>query len=149
MAFVEELEKLKPCRTALIWAKDYDSLQSAWDACPNGSWMLWLIGKKAAGKVGSSERRKLVLCAVDCARTAWQWMPDEGKRALELTERYGNGDESVTLDMLRAAAVAASYAAYAASVVFAAHTSHAATLKVCSDIVRKHYPSPPELYMKG
>ena len=94
--------------------------------------MLWLLGK-IAGKPGSDSRRKLVLCSAKCARTAWEWMPPEGKKAVCLAEKYGEGDKTITLKQLRITASAAYTAACAADATAnAAYAADAADEVACA-----------------
>jgi len=129
------------CSSSIEWSKNYEDSQQAWEACERGDWMLWLISWKA-GKFGSDSRKKLVLVACECARLAWKWMPDEGRTAIILTEKWANGDSSISRNDLSnaaaaanaaattnaaAAANAAAYAAaYAAAATNAAHYAAAA-----------------------
>ena len=133
--YIEYLENLNACSEPIKWSKQFETSQDAWENCERGDWMLWLLGK-IAGKPGSDSRRKLVLCSAKCARTAWEWMPPEGKKAVCLAEKYGEGDKTITLKQLRIAAYAAytaadaayaaAHAAYASVAAYAAYASDAA-----------------------
>jgi len=119
-----ELSAKHACVEAVRFAEGYESFKAAWDACPRGDWLLWWISKTIAAKQGP-ERRRLVRVACQCARLALPYV-EAGEtrplRAIEIAERWANGDESVTLAEVRAAydaaadaaAAAASYASYAA-----------------------------------
>ena len=166
--YIKKLNEMDACSSGIEWSKNYEDSQQAWEACERGDWMLWLISWKA-GKFGSDSRKKLVLVACECARLAWKWMPDEGRTAIILTEKWANGDSSISRNDLSNAAAAtnaayaAHYAAAAAAAAaaatnaaaYAAHYAAAAanaaayaasaatknnTLKQCANIVRKHYP---------
>jgi hypothetical protein len=135
--------------------------------------MLWLLGRLAGNDPASPERRKLTLAACACARLALKRVPDGAERplkAIETAERWGRGEDGVTLDGVReasraaaayaaayayaAAACAAAYAcadaaaAAAAAAAYAAYAADAAAARAkvlakCADIVREFYPKPP------
>ena len=115
----EKLFALRACWEAGEFADQFVSLQAAWDACPRGDWLLWLIGK-TCGLVGSDERRKLVGVCAEIAREVLpifaNRFPDDDRmqKCIELCERYANGDWSVSLENLRDASDAAYDAAAAA-----------------------------------
>ncbi len=158
------LEKLNACDDAVKWASKQKNRQQAWDDCERGDWMLWYAGK-LSGEPESNKRRKLVLCACECARLALKYVPKGEKRplkAIETAESWareeGGGIEDVkyaaraAYAAAGAAADAAAYAAYAAAYAayVAAYAADAAayarnkTLLKCVDIVRKHYPKYPK-----
>ena len=166
------LKALDPCPDALAWAKKQRTPAAAWKACKRGDWMLWLLGR-LSGPPESASRKKLVLCACECARLALKYVPaGEGRprRAIETAEAWVRGTAGVTLADVQAAAhaaYAAAHAAYAAAAYAAAAAARAAdaadaaaraaaraadayaasqkTLAVCAAIVRKHYPKAPKL----
>jgi len=163
-AWIKKLLKLNPCSEAVEYARSYETLDAAWQDCARGDWMLWLIGKRDTGE---TSRKRLVLAACACARTALQYIPDGENRpliAIETAEKWARGEEGVTLDQVRIAAnaanagyaayaagyaayaaYAAGYAAYAAGyAAYAADAAYKAARKACADIVRKHYPKAPE-----
>jgi len=41
--WTQALLDLGACPDAVVWARRYPNLSSAWKACENGDWMLWLI----------------------------------------------------------------------------------------------------------
>jgi hypothetical protein len=142
--------------------------RQAYQQCQRGDWLLWLWGR-LAGPPESDSRKRLVLCACECARTAWEWMPEAGRACIETAEKWARGE--ATIEQVREARIAASaavaYAADAAAAAYAAaaadvasvavaavaasvyaHAPAAARLRVlaqCADIVRRHYPHPPRL----
>jgi len=156
---IEYLKKLNACTEAVIWAKQFNTTQEAWDNCERGDWMLWLLGKQS-GKPGTKSRKKLVLTACKCARLSLKCVPESEKRpieAIQTAERYAKGVKGVSLQDVRKAACAADDAAvYVAAVYAAAYAAYAAayaatyaayaasdrakTLKKCADIVHKDYP---------
>ena len=159
MPFTEKLKELNACSEAVKWCESYSTLQEAWDVCERGEWSLWLVGK-LSGEPGSEKRKRLVLCACECARLSLQFVSKGEERALkaiETAEKWADGDNSVSLQDIRNAADAANAAADAANAAAdAADAAYAAadaadasvkkqTLKQCADIVRKHYPKAPEI----
>ena len=80
------LNRLKPCKPALKWARTQDNPLDAWIACPRGDWLLWL-----AMKLGV-EHRVVVQAACACARLALPFSVDERPlRAILVTERWAPG----------------------------------------------------------
>ena len=156
----DRIKHLHPCADAMTWAAGYTSAAKAWRECPDGSWMLWLLGM-LSGPVGSKSRKKLVLAACKCARLALPHVPAGELRplaAIEASERYCRGE--ATIDEVGAAARAAraawaaaraagaagdAEAAGAAGAAWAAEAAGAAVLKTCADIVRDSYPKPPAI----
>ena len=156
------------CAEALAFAARFDTFQAAWDACERGDWLLWWIGRTLKIAPMSPERRPLVRVACGCARLALKHVrmgENRPRLAIELVERWANGDDSVTLEQMRSAvaaaaavAVYASAAVYAAAAVSAAAAASAASavsaaaaasaerakvLKEYADLVRREYPHPP------
>jgi len=114
------IKKFYPCDEALTWATRYHSPLAAWKACKRGDWMLWLLGK-FSGPPESEGRKKLVLCACECARLSLpsyqkKYPGDERvARCIETAERWANGEATIEeLRTARAAAYSAAAAAYAA-----------------------------------
>jgi hypothetical protein len=166
-------EKLLPrnaCQPAREWILSLPAsttARQAWQQCQRGDWMLWVIGA-LAGPSESESRKRLVLCACECARLALKHVPAGEERpriCIETAEAWARGEASVdqVYDAARAAYAAyAAYADYAASVAdYAAYAASAtayadyaasvadyaayAASAQCADIVRKHYPYPPRL----
>src|SRR3990170_2573765 len=114
--WVTQLVKLRACREALEWVRDYQSLDDAWQHCERGDWMLWLAGK-LSGNSESDSRKKVVLAACQCARLALKYVKSGEERplkAIEITEAWTRGEGNITLSDVREAADAA-YAADAAA----------------------------------
>ncbi len=127
--WIEKLKEEGSCPKAIDWASDYKTPQAAWSACERADWMLWAWSRNC-GKIGSKSHRRLVLCAVECARTDVKYIKDKEevkklvKKSLDTTERWARGEEGVTLEDVKstadatadatAAAGAAGYAGYAA-----------------------------------
>jgi len=55
---IRELRRLGACQEALDWARDKPDLQTSWDTCKQGDWMLWLAARVGVG------RTRLLSCAV-------------------------------------------------------------------------------------
>ena len=109
-----KLKELDACDDAIEWAKDYDNLQQAWDNCQRGDWMIWLINK-----MEWSNDKDLRLMAVAFARQVQHLMNDQRSiNALDVAQRYANGE--TTVDELKAAWAAARAAKAAASAAGAA-----------------------------
>ena len=73
MKFTEKLKNMAACEDAVEWASQYSTLQKTWDKCERGDWMLWLAGKMS-GKPECDKRKKLVLCACECARLSLKYV---------------------------------------------------------------------------
>ena len=157
---ITHLSDINACLSAIEWVKASNSrsLESAWQKCERGDWMLWYAGKKA-GPVGDEKRKKLVLAACACARlglptfekrypgndvmrvcldTAEKWTRNEATlEALQVSRRncYAAADAAAYAAAADAAAYAAAApaaadaAAYAAAAYAAAYDACAATKK--------------------
>jgi hypothetical protein len=111
------LTKLGACSEAVKWAVR-KTHKRAWETCERGDWLLWIAAKL------NVDRKKIVLAACACARTALKYVPageDRPRIAIEMAEAWTRGE--ATIDQARAAADAA-YAAYAAA--DAAYAAYAA-----------------------
>ena len=156
MKFKDQLKKLEACNSAIKWVGNKTTKQ-AWDACENGSWMLWLISKTNP-KVSLPMRKKLVLCACDIAETSLKYVQKGEERpakAIEIARRWAKG-EKVNIDEVKAAYVAAyaayadyaasaDYADYAASAAASAAANAAASAAANAGIVRKYFPNCPKI----
>jgi len=144
------LTELGACAEAVKWA-GRKTPKKAWETCKRGDWLLWIASKL------DIDRKKLVLAACACARTALKYVPvgeDRPRIAIETAEAWTRGE--ATIEQVRTAAYAASAAADAASAAAhaayaaaraayaasaAAHAAaHAAARKDIADIVRKIIP---------
>jgi hypothetical protein len=121
------LKKLNACPEVIEWANQFSTLQKAWNVCERGDWMLWLIGKQSDNPESKS-RKKLVLTVCKCARLSLKYISKDEKRPLkviQIAEKWAKGDNSISLQDIRSAAVDAAHAAsYAGDA--AAHAAHAA-----------------------
>lgn len=160
--WTDQLVALGACADAVAWARTQPDPETAWRECPRGDWMLWIAGKYA-GDPGSAARKPLVLAACACARLAYPDGPATAARitdCLTIAERWAHG--TATLAEVRSAAYAAYFASDVASAASAASAAYAtaahayaasaasaesdrrAVLRTCAEIVRQHYPTPPE-----
>ena len=147
LTVADRINHLHPCEDAATWADGYTSPDEAWRECQRGDWMLWLLGK-LSGTPESDDRKKLVLCAMECARLVLpiyekRFTSDNRVRAcIETAERWANGQATITelrsarsaaaaaaaaaADAADAAAAYAAYAAYAAAAAYAVDAAYAA-----------------------
>ena len=112
------LKVLGACEEAIGWCGDKTPAQ-AWNECERADWMLWICGKMI-GKKGWPNRKRLVLAACACAKTAlkyWENKYPDDKRphhAIKIAEKWAHGNAS--LEEVKAyAACADAAAAYAAA----------------------------------
>jgi hypothetical protein len=133
----DRIAHLHPCSDAAKWLAEQKTPAPAWKDCQRGDWMMWILGK-LSGEPGSDARKKLVLCACECARLALPHVKAGELRplkAIETAEAWARGEAS--LDDVREArkaayaadayADAAAYAAYAAdAAAYAAYAAYAA-----------------------
>ena len=141
MNHIEILKANEACDEAVEWASQYPDFATAWDACQRPDWMLWLHDK---GIIPISDR-DLLLFACDCVRytpigdgrTVWDLLTDERSRnAVEVAERYANGDAT---DAERTAAQAA---ATAAARIAAWDAAWDAARAFQADLIRKRVGNP-------
>jgi len=149
-----KIDHLRPCYDAREWLSQQTDPQQAWNDCPRGDWMLWLIGKHIKSEPWSDDRKPFLACCLDCAATVSHLWPAATAEAVAALRQWIAGECDVeTAKMARlklwsAAAAAAAYAAYAADAdAAAADAAHAAARTqnraATAAIVRKHYPEPP------
>ena len=156
MTLVDNLKKLGACSEAVEWAATQKSMKDAWANCERGDWMLWLLARTKCRKPGVKSRGPLIRAACACVRLSLKYVPKGEKRplaAIRAAEKWADGglaievvnDAAYAADAAAYAAYAAADAAYAAAYA-AANAANAAELKVlkmCANIVRKHFPKPP------
>lgn len=117
--WTEALSKLDCCYEALEWAEQFETFESAWNACTRGDWMLWLVGTLGI------DHKRLVLAACDCADLAQQ--SPEGEAALNAARAWaGAGGGGPLLAAVAHAASVACDAAQDAAHDFDAHAAEAA-----------------------
>ena len=121
----DKLIQLNACEPAIEWANGKD-LETAWNTCERGDWMIWLL-TESQNEVTDKQLR---LIAVECCRSVQRLMTDQRSiNAVDVAERYANGE--ATDEELRQAQAAAE----------AAWAAWAAESKKQSDIVRKIVPN--------
>ena len=128
---VNKLKTLGACYEALDWASfQKGSFQDAWDECPRGDWMLWLLS------MSKPDHKKIILASCKIARTVLKYVPKDEKRplkAIQTTEAWAKGKATLkkVQDASNAAYLAASSASAAAaeasSAYYAASSSSAAS----------------------
>ena len=117
------LRSLKACPEARVWAASYDTLQAAWDACPRGDWMIWLL---EAANVHAPERRTF---AYACADRAVRVHAVAALRSAGLTAQADTlaalapVTDQETADAARSASVSASHSAARSAAHWAADSS--------------------------
>lgn len=124
------LYKQRACAEAVAWSKG-KSLSIAWRTCQQADWMLWLLGRMS-GSEGWPDRKVVMLLACTCARTALKYVPkgeDRPRIAIDTSEKWTRGE--ATIEEVRAAASAASDAAYAYAASAASASAYAASKKKC------------------
>ena len=172
---VEHISHISPCQEAISWLESLPASttpQKAWDACENGSWMIWLIGKTIKSEPWSDDRKPFLACALDCALTVKHlWRKISAKKigdavavmrkwikGVATKEDVSEARRDIYADAYTTAATyavyTATYAACAADAASAdaacfeavfASASRLASQKQMAAIVRKHYPKPPKL----
>ena len=85
MDYIDRIADLGACAPALDWlrSEQYPSLQAAWDACPLGDWLLWVLA--ALGHPAYSDAQDAVLCSPEvCAayEIVWRYASDPEYSAL-------------------------------------------------------------------
>ena len=114
------LTKLGACTEAVKWA-GRKTPKKAWETCKRGDWLLWIASKL------DIDRKKLVLAACACARTALKYVPvgeDRPRIAIETAEAWTRGE--ATIEQVRTVTHAAHAAAHAAYTAHAAYVADAA-----------------------
>jgi hypothetical protein len=127
MNLSETLRTIGACDEAREWADSYTSAKKAWNECERGDWMLWLLGK-LSGEPESSKRKKLVLCACECAELALPYTKDKRvKKCIDTTRAWANGKSTIEeVIEARFAADAATDAAASAAAAYAANAAASA-----------------------
>ena len=118
------LEKNNACKEGIDWCKENcDTIEDVWDKLKRVDWLVWVATRK-----GVLTDKELRLFACFCARQNWNLLTDERSRnAIEVAERFANGN--ATKGELKAAyaaaraADAAFDAAYSAAAYFAAYAA--------------------------
>ncbi len=112
------------CEDAVRWCKSQPDAATAWAKCKRADRMLWLVGKS------KHDRKRLVLCACECVRRSLTYVKEGEERphkAIELAQWWARDEDGITLDDVRRAAHASSYASAAASAAASSASAHAAS----------------------
>ena len=85
MDYIDRIEALGACAPALDWlrSEQHPTLQAAWDACPLGDWLLWVLA--AMGHPAYSDAQDAVLCSPEAQRAyeiVWSYASDPEYSAL-------------------------------------------------------------------
>src|SRR5205085_3388088 len=80
---VAKLTSIEACREAVEFAERFDNEQTAWDSCPRGDWMLWLLGRINKSTPWSDGRKPLLGCTLECAETVKHLWPEKQKDKIE------------------------------------------------------------------
>lgn len=83
-ALVERLGAVtRPCTSGEDWVRSFKgTAQQAWDACPQGEWLLWLIGRLSLNR-SPTIAAKLISCALDCALVVRDKWPEKDRAELD------------------------------------------------------------------
>ncbi len=108
---MNRLRELDACEDALAWAETQPDAQTAWDACQDPQWMVWLLGAVQA------DERKRRLFAADCAESVLHLAEERHREvcahAIATARAFANGE--ATQDQLAAAEASARAAAEASA----------------------------------
>ena len=120
MSHIEKLQQMRACREGIEYARQFPTLQAAWDACERPDWMCWLLRKTVTGENGSPVHRALVRVTARCAMLARELTGDRAQYELarqwacDAALRFGEGENNRDECAAAAADAAAAYAADAA-----------------------------------
>jgi hypothetical protein len=143
---VRRLKAIGACEEAVVWAKNYKTLRSAWKSCERGDWMLWLCANMQ-GKKGWPTRQQIVLVCCDCAELSLKLFEDKyanDKRprlAIEAVRKWANGEG--TIEDVRSAATSAAYATSPAAAASAAAAYAAAATAATAAYASAAYATSP------
>jgi len=163
---IEYIKSLNPCSDGLSWANEQKSIESIYDNCDRGDWLIWLLRKSC-----KITKPQAVIVAIKCAERVLHVYekkhPDDNRprKAIEAALKYY---ESPTEENRKAAdayaadaatdatdaAYAAAYATTSAAAYAAAYAADAAAYaaadavakkserKAQADIIRKEVSNP-------
>ena len=119
--WTDSLNVLRACDQAVAWCLTQPDLETAWQTCERGDWMLWLAGR-LSGPVGDPRRILLAIAAADCAQPAVDAMREGAVKpasveCLRVTRAWADG--AASLDDVRMARQSAAAAACAACAAYA------------------------------
>jgi len=93
MSFKQQLIDWEVCKKAIQWVEDR-TLQQAWNDCPRGDWMLWLL-EEMKEKEGWLDEKQITLLDCWCARRTFKYLPEGETRplkAIEAKEAWARGE---------------------------------------------------------
>jgi hypothetical protein len=85
---IKELNELGACKEAIEFASEFKTLQAAWDACTNSSWMIWYMAHS-----GHYTHKDIVQVANECARMVLKFVPAWEDRTRSQSEKWEVGHE--------------------------------------------------------
>ena len=138
------LKQLSACSDAIEWVATQKNATEAWANCERGDWMMWLLARTSAKKLGSKQHRDLVRAVCKCARLSLKYVPKGEKRpfaAIRAAEKWADGE--LAIEIVNDAAGAAMAAGDAARAT--GDAAYFRTIKRCAAIVREYFPTPPRL----
>ena len=73
MDYIERIADMGACAPAMAWlrSEQYPTLQAAWDACPRGDWLRWLLLKHADSLYQMARFGHISDAAADAAANAY------------------------------------------------------------------------------
>ena len=126
------IKKFNPCQSAIDWLEDRTVEEMVKD-CHRGDWLIWLASKTKI------DLKTLTLAKVKCVRTVQHLMTDKRSLdALDIAEKFANGDASKD-ELTVANAVAYTAYAAAATATNAANAAYFATAAATADNVANAY----------
>ena len=126
-----KLKALDACSEAIEWAREQPSLETAWQVCQRGDWMLWLLGRMTKSKPWSDERKSLVRCACACASLEPK-QANATRQCIKVTEAWCDGKVTMFQVIQARADVYATDAAYAIARTAATCAARAAAHAACA-----------------
>jgi hypothetical protein len=122
------LKKLKACLEAREWAKDHPDIKDAWEKCPRGDWMLWVLA------MSGYDHKRLVYTTCQCARLALPYAASPAvEECIQTTEAWTRGEATIEeVAQARKKCYAAAYAAAYAAVYAAYAAAYAAAYRAAA-----------------
>ena len=82
------LEKNNACKEGIDWCKENcDTMEDVWDKLKRVDWLVWVATRK-----GVLTDKELRLFACFCARQNWNLLTGKSRNAIEVAERFANGN---------------------------------------------------------
>jgi len=114
------LKENRACKNGIDWCEENcDTMEDVWDKLKRVDWLVWVATRK-----GVLTDKELRLFACFCARQNWHLLTGESRNAIEVAERFANGN--ATKGELKAADAAFDAADAADAAFDAADAAHAA-----------------------